>query len=311
MKTLRVALRMVSCQRANALPTGNVMGKMEWATFRRSQCRWPRRCWPHWVVANGGNVSASSPVSKWRGVRRMAAEHVTESVWTEPEPPKSAQSSETSGGLCVPIWIESARVRDMCCGRTPSGGERCWSLNHAGWAVAWGLRGLTTRANGWPESHARGTSAAPLCTSAACLAPFAESERLHRAFTPPVTPWVPPEGRGRARIEKWIALVDSLVCVHLSVGGVSPGTWGQVPGLSGRGPWQPREQSLSDRDSRRRHCIGDVPEGRDDHDCRRLRVAAWVGSDHRCGRGSAGQVRRRPGWRRRHWGRRGGSNPFE
>jgi len=33
---------------------------------------------------------------------------------------------------------------------------------------------------------------------------------------------------------------------------------------------------------------------------RRLRVAAWFGRDHRCGRGSDGQVQRRPGWRRRH-----------
>jgi len=92
MKPLRVALRVVSCQRANALPTGNVMGETEWATFRRSERRWPRRCWPHFVVANGGHVSASSPVSKWRGVRRIRAEHVTESVWTEPKPPKSRQS---------------------------------------------------------------------------------------------------------------------------------------------------------------------------------------------------------------------------
>jgi len=92
MKPLRVALRVVSCQRANALPTGNVMGETEWATFQRSERRWPRRCWPHCVVANGGHVSASSPVSKWRDVRRIRAEDVTESVWTEPKPPKSRKS---------------------------------------------------------------------------------------------------------------------------------------------------------------------------------------------------------------------------
>jgi len=37
MKPLRVALRVVSCQRANALPTDNVMGEIEWATFQRSE----------------------------------------------------------------------------------------------------------------------------------------------------------------------------------------------------------------------------------------------------------------------------------
>jgi len=138
----------------------------------------------------------------------------------------------------VPIWIESARVRDVCCGRTAPGCGRCWNLNHGGRTVASGHSGLTNRANGWLESHARGTRAAPLCTSAACLTPSAESDRLHRAVTPPVTPCVPPEGRGRVRIVKWIALAvtSALVCVHLSGRGVSPGTWGQVPGLSGRCP---------------------------------------------------------------------------
>ena len=43
-------------------------------------------------------------------------------------------------------------------------------------------------------------------------------------------------------------------------------------------------------DSRRRLWSGNVPAGRDAHDWRRLRVAAFVGSDHRCGRGSAGQA---------------------
>jgi len=49
MKPLRVALRVISCQRANALPTGNIMGEMDLATSPRSERRWPQRCWPHWV----------------------------------------------------------------------------------------------------------------------------------------------------------------------------------------------------------------------------------------------------------------------
>ena len=85
------------------------------------------------------------------------------------------------------------------------------------------------------------------------------------------------------------------------------------------GPWHGRGgasrgasgTSAAFRDSRRRHCSGDVPDGRDDHDCRRLRVAACVSSDHRCGRSSAGQVWRRSGWRRRYCDRRGGSKLFE
>jgi len=156
----------------------------------------------------------------------------------EPKRPKSRQSSETREGLSVRVWIKSARVRDVCCCPTPSGGGSCWSLNHAGRTVACGHSGLPNRAHGCPESHARGTRAAPPCTSAACLPPSSESDRLHSAFTPHVTPWVLPEGRGRARIEKWIAVADSsaLVCVQLSVGGVSPGTWGQMPGLLGLCP---------------------------------------------------------------------------
>jgi len=43
MNPLRVALRVVNCRRANALPTGNVMGEIEWATFRRAERRWPWR----------------------------------------------------------------------------------------------------------------------------------------------------------------------------------------------------------------------------------------------------------------------------
>jgi len=42
MKPLRVALRVVSFELANALPTENVRGKTEWATFRSSERRWPR-----------------------------------------------------------------------------------------------------------------------------------------------------------------------------------------------------------------------------------------------------------------------------
>jgi len=128
MKPLRVALRVVSCQPANALPTGNVMGEIGWATFRRSERCWPRHCWPQWLVANEGHVSASSQVSKSRGVRRIPAEHITESVWTEPTAPKWRQSSETRGGLPVPFRTESARTLDVCCGRTATGGGRCSSL---------------------------------------------------------------------------------------------------------------------------------------------------------------------------------------
>jgi len=155
MKPLSVALRVVSCQRANALPTGNVMGETEWATFQWSERRWPRRCWPHCVVANGGHVSASSPVSKWRDVRRIRPEDVTESVWTGPKPPKSRQSSETQGGHSVPIWIESARVRDMCCGRTPSGCAKTSRLSHAGQTVTCSYRGLPICAKEWPKSCQR------------------------------------------------------------------------------------------------------------------------------------------------------------
>jgi len=46
MKPLRVALRLVGCQRANALPTGNNMVETEWASFQSSGSHWPRRCWP-------------------------------------------------------------------------------------------------------------------------------------------------------------------------------------------------------------------------------------------------------------------------
>jgi len=155
MKPLRVALRVVSCQRANAMITGNVMRETEWATFRRSERRWPRRCWPQCVVANEGHVAVSSQVSEWSGIRRIRAEHVTESVWTEHEPPKSSQSSETRGGLSVPIWIESARVRDVCCGRTPSCGWRPWRLSHAGRTVTFSHRGLPMCSKEWPKSCLR------------------------------------------------------------------------------------------------------------------------------------------------------------
>jgi len=95
MKLLRVALRVVSFQLANALPSGNVMVEMEWTIFLRSECRWPWLCWPQWVVASEGHLSASSQVSKWRGVRQIPAERVTKSVRTEPEPPKLRQFCET------------------------------------------------------------------------------------------------------------------------------------------------------------------------------------------------------------------------
>jgi len=155
MKPLRVVLRVVSCQRANALPTGNVMGEIEWATFRRSERRWPRRCWPHWVVANDRHVSASSQVSKWRGVRRIRAEHVTESVWTGLKAPKSRQSSETRGGLSVSVWVESARVRDVCCGPTPARHARPSRLSHVGRMVTCGHSGLPIWVMAWPNSHLR------------------------------------------------------------------------------------------------------------------------------------------------------------
>jgi len=156
------------------------MGEIQWATFRRSERRWPRRCWPQSVVANKGHVSASSQVSKWSGIHRICAERVTESVWTEPEPPKSRQSSETRGGLSVSFRIESARVRDVWCGRTLSGGGRCWSLNHAGRAVACSHSGLTNHANGWPESRVP----VPLDRVRATLSWLGRFQRLCHAPSP-------------------------------------------------------------------------------------------------------------------------------
>jgi len=155
MKTLCVVVRVVSFQWANALPTGNVMGKIGWATFGRSQRRWPRLCRPQWVVTNEGDVSDSPEVSKWRGIRRICAEHVTENLWTEPKEPTWRLSNRTRAGLFVPIWIESARVRDACCGRTPSGCARPWKLSHPGRMVVCGHSRLPISADECPKRRVR------------------------------------------------------------------------------------------------------------------------------------------------------------
>jgi len=55
------------------------------------------------------------------------------------------------------MWTEFARVRDVCFGRTSSGGGGFSSLNHAGRIVACGPSGLSNRASGWPESRVRVT----------------------------------------------------------------------------------------------------------------------------------------------------------